>query len=455
MTKKTTITHEVLDAVPENRPDFSDSSPDWAAHKRSAAILRLLWNRKRFISRVTIAGMVLSALVAFLIPKRFESTAQLMPPDQQNSGMAMLAAAAGSAASNLGSAAGSSLGGMAGGLLGIKNSGDLFIGVLRSRTVEDDVINKFDLRRVYWDRYFEDARKELEKKTSISSDRRSGIISIQVTDRNPQRAAAIAQEYVDELNRVVAQVNTSSAHRERVFLEERLVEVKQDLESAEKRFSEFASKNTALDIPAQGKAMIEAAAALEGQLVATQTELGSLKQVYTEQNVRVRTMQARADELQRQLQKMGGKFDDPATATSQDDQSMYPSIRRLPLLGVNYADLYRNTRVEEAIFGSLTQQYELAKVEEAKETPSVKVLDSPAVPEKKSFPPRLLIILLGSVLGFSVALTVVFGAASWQNAHVDDPRKVLALEVIGTMKARFPGVSSNGSGHHPAMDEKF
>lgn len=437
-----------MDAELEKGPEFSDAREERAAQESLITSLRLLWNRRQFIFRCTVAGLVLSAVAAFLIPRRFDSTAQLMPPDQQNSGMAMLAAAAGSATSNLGSAAGSSLGGIAGGLLGIKNSGDLFIGVLRSRTVEDDLVNKFNLRKVYWDRYYEDARKDLEKKTDITPDRKSGIISIRVTDGDRRRAAAMVQEYVDELNRVMSDVNTSSAHRERVFLEERLVQVKQDLETAEKNFSEFASKNTALDIPAQGKAMIEAAAALEGQLVATQTELGSLRQIYTDQNVRVRAMQGRADELQRQLQKMGGKFDATPAPAGQDDQAVYPSIRKLPLLGVSYADLYRNTRIEEAVYGSLTQEYELAKVEEAKETPSVKVLDPPAIPEKSSFPPRLLILLTGIVLAFSVGVTWVFGSESWESTEPNDPRKAFALEVMGTVRATMPVPSRNGSNGH-------
>ena len=198
---------------------------------------------------------------------------------------------------------------------------------------------------------------------------------------------------------VVTQLNTSSAHRERVFLEDRLTQVKQDLETAEQNFSQFATKNTALDIPTQGKAMIEAAATLEGQLIAAQTELEGLKQVYADGNVRVRSTQARVDELRRQIEKsLGSKSGDPGTGNGQNRQSLYPSIRELPALGVGYADLYRNTKVQEAVFQTLTQEYELAKVQEAKETPSVKVLDPPNVPEKKSFPPRLLIVALGTAL---------------------------------------------------------
>ena len=205
--------------------------------------------------------------------------------------------------------------------------------------MQDDLINKFNLKRVYWDSRIEDARIDLGKHTDVFSDRKSGIITIQVTDTSPERAAAMGREYISELNQVVIQLNTSSAHRERVFLGDRLTQVKQDLESAEQRFSEFASKNTALDIPEQGKAMIQAAATMEGQLIAAQTELESLKQIYADGNVRVRSTQARVDELHRQLEKsLGEKSGDPSPSKAQDADSLYPTIRQLPVLGVSYAE---------------------------------------------------------------------------------------------------------------------
>jgi uncharacterized protein involved in exopolysaccharide biosynthesis len=412
---------------------------------RAVAAQRLVWTNRRFIFRVTAAGVLLSTLLAFLIPKRFASTTRLMPPDQGGSGMgmAMMAAASG----NVGSQLGSSLGAMAGNLLGLKSSSDLFIGILQSRTVQDDVINKFDLRKVYSDRRMEDARQDLVKNTGFSADRKSGIITIQVEDKSPTRAAAMAGEYVSELNQVVTQLNTSSAHRERVFLEDRLTQVKQDLESAEKNFSEFATKNTALDIPTQGKAMIEAAAVLEGQLIAAQTELEGLKQVYADGNVRVRSTQARVDELRRQIEKsLGNKSGDPGTGNGKNQRSLYPSIREIPALGVGYADLYRNTKIQEAVFQTLTQEYELAKVQEAKETPSVKVLDPPDVPEKISFPPRLLIITLGAVLAIVGSVSWIFGKRAWDQTEQEDPQKVFALEVIQAVQARLPWVATNGSG---------
>jgi capsule polysaccharide export protein KpsE/RkpR len=383
-------------------------------------------------------GLVLSIAVAFVIPNRFKSTARLMPPDQMDSSAAMLAAAASTKA-------GPGFGAVATNLLGLKSTGELFVGMLESRTIQDDIINRFDLRKLYRERLLEDARDDLAKNTSISEDRKSGIITIQVTDKSPQRAAAMAQQYVEELNRVVTQLNTSSAHRERVFLEERLAQVEQGLESAEKGFSEFASKNTAIDIQAQSKAMIDAAATLEGELIATQTELQGLKQIYADGNVRVRTTEARLEELRRQLQKIGGKSDITALPDSQSDASVIqPSIRQLPLLGVNYADLDRSAKVQEVVFETLTQEYELAKVEEAKQTPSVKVIDPPDVPGKKSYPHRLWIILL-STLGTGILGTIwVLGGAHWEEIDPQDPGKVLALEVFQAVKTGLPAAAISG-----------
>ena len=403
--------------------------------ERRVARLRLLWSARRLLLKCLACGMAVGLLIALLIPARYESTTRLMPPDnQQGGGIAgMLSAFTGGG----GGGGATALEGLAGNVLGVKTSGDLFIGVLQSRTVRDDLITKFNLRKLYWDRRWEDARDDLAKHTDISEDKKSGIIAIKVTDKSPQRAAAMAREYVDELNVVVTQLNTSAAHRERLFLEDRLSQVKQDLGHAEKDFSEFASKNMALDVPAQGKAMVEAAGSLEGELIAAQTELQGLKQIYTDSNVRVRSTQARVDELNRQLHKMGGSAGNTADARKSDDQPMYPSIRQLPLLGVTYADLLRRTKIQEAIFETLTQEYELAKVQEAKEIPSVKVLDPPDIPEKKSFPPRAKITVLCGLLAFILAILWILGSRTWHEADPHDPATAFAQEVVSDVRGQF------------------
>ena len=404
--------------------------------ERMLAKLRLLWNERGFLGRLTGIGLVLAVIVAFLIPKQFESTTRLMPPDSQsNASMAMLA--------SLSVKAGSGLGAFAGDLLGLKSSGDLFIGILQSRTVQDELIQRFDLRKVYGERLWQGARKKLAAHTGISEDRKSGIISITVNDRDPRRAAAMGQAYVDELNQLVADLSTSGAHRERVFLEERLKSVQQDLESAEKDFSQFASKNMALDITEQGKAMVTAAATLQGQLIAAQAELEGLKQIYSTNNVRVRSVEARISELKQQLDKVGGKGDDTNTDPSND--SLYPSIKKLPLLGVTYADMYRRTKVQEALFEALTQQYELAKVQEVREIPSVKVLDAPNIPEKKSFPPRVVIVLFSTFFSASFGVAWILGSHHWQQMDSQHPAKVVVLGVYGGAQSHLQQAAQNGS----------
>jgi len=421
-------------------PEIPDPESSWCAIISS---LRVVWDRRRLLARVALVAALVAALGSFLIPNRYTAMARLMPPDQMYSGTAMLAAAASAQAG-----AGSNLGSIAGDLLGLKNSGALFVGILQSRTIGDDLVNKFNLKKVYWDRRLEDARKDLMGYTYISEDRKSGIITIEVTDRSPQRAAALAGEYIDELDRLVARLNTSSARRERVFLEQRLQEVNRDLESAETGFSQFASKNTAIDIPAQGKAMIEAAATLEGHLIAAQTELQSLKQIYADENVRVRATQAKVNEFRRQLNKLGGMPNSAPAGDGENAASLYPSIRQLPLLGVNYADLYRNMKVQESVFETLTREFELAKVEEAKETPSVKVIDPPEIPEKKSSPQRLLLILAAVLASVGCGCAFLIGEERWKQVDREDPGKQLALEVFHALTLRWPKASTNG--HHLA-----
>lgn len=414
--------------------EFAGTDLNHAAFAR----LNFLWKQRRVIQRVTLAGLLAGTLLAFSLPKRYESTTQLMPPDSQsNSGVAMLAA--------LSAKTGGGLAPLAGDLLGIKSSGALFIGILRSRTVLDRLIDRFDLHHVYGTRYEQDVRAELSENTAISEDRKSGIISISVADRDPKRAAAIARAYVEELNQLVAELSTSSAHRERVFLEERLSGVKRDLDLASQDFSQFASKNKTIDLKEEARALLQGAATIEGELIAAETELKGLQATYTDNNVRVRSVQARIAELRRQMEKLGGPASEKAGLTADSADSTHPSLRNLPLLGVTYADLYRRMQIQEAVYESLTQQFELAKVQEAKETPSVKVLDPAAVPEHKSFPPRLLIMFLCTFLALVAASVFVLGRERWAEVDSQEPGKLLAQEVFQTLKAKMPWAPPNGS----------
>jgi uncharacterized protein involved in exopolysaccharide biosynthesis len=397
---------------------------DRPRHEQSALVncAVMLWRERALLARLLAAGGLLTLLIAFLVPNRYQSSTRLMSPDMRGSTSEVLM-------TGLLSRTGSGLAGLGANLLGLDNTGAMFIGVLNSRTVADNLVKEFDLNKVYRDRRDQDARADLAERTNISEDRKSEIITISVEDRDPKRAAALAAAYVDELNKLLAQVNTSSAHRERVFIEERLKVVRLELDTAAKQLSDFSTKTTTLDPKEQGKAMVEGVATLQGELIANETQLRGLQQIYTGNNVRIRSLQARISELRHQLARLRGSGAEPLPSTGDGDDSSYPTFRRLPALGATYADLYREVKLREAVFETLTQQYEMAKIAEAKEIPSVKVLDLANLPEKKSGPPRLVITVLGVMLSFAFGAVFVIGKATWKQLDPDDPRKRFASQV--------------------------
>jgi uncharacterized protein involved in exopolysaccharide biosynthesis len=398
-----------------------------------------IWRERRFILRATGYGLLLALLVSFLIPPKYQSTARLMPPEKQGlSGLAGLLAATGSD-----DKAGSLVGGLVSDAMGVKSPSALYVGVLKSSTIQDDLINRFDLRKVYRDKYMKDAREDLADSTDIDEDRKNGIITVTVSDRSPQRAQELAGAYVQKLNSLMADLDTSAAHRERVFLEGRLKKVKQDLDEASKELSEFSSQNLTLDVKEQGKAMVAGIATLEGQLIAAESQLSGLEQIYTANNVRVRSAQARVDELKRKLAELRGTNPVPDNGTG-DDFGI--SVAALPKLSVTYYDLFRRVKIEETVFEILTKQYELSKVNEAKELPTIRALDEPLVPETKSTPKRFLIVFIGTLLVAVLATGYVVGIAQWRSIDPSDPFSLFGLEMragfaddFDYVRSRLPG----------------
>ncbi|MGE5323685.1 MAG: lipopolysaccharide biosynthesis protein, partial [Actinomycetota bacterium] len=299
-----------------------------------------------------------------------------------------------------------------------------FIKVLQSRTVEDDVVNRFELRKHYHTQYWEEARNKLESNTSIEEDKKSGVIMISVRDRDPQFAAALAGGYVDALDHVMSQVSTSAARRERIFIEQRLADEKKALEAAEEKFSRFSSSNMALNIPEQTRVMVESAARLQGELIAARSEMEGLRQVYTPENTRVKTVQARINELERALAKINtGEATGGTSATNP-----YPSIKNLPLVGVTWTDLYRSTKIHETVYELLTQQYEIARIQEARELPTVKVLDKPTVPEERH-PSIPTVTAIGTLISIALASLGFLLQRRWRAWLPDDPRRLLLARI--------------------------
>lgn len=415
------------------------------AHPATWAIRgMLLWKNRRMLLRVVAIALVVSLGIAFSIPKQYKSVARIMPPDQQSPGTMLLAALA-SRGGGLGM-----LNSLAGNFLGEHTTTALFIDLLRSGTVSGHLIDRFDLQRVYHKRYRIDTAKHLARITNITDDKKSGVITIEVEDTDRTRARDLAQGYLDELNKLVTQTNTSAAHRERLFIEQRLHTVQADLERAQLELSEFSSKNSTVDIKEQTRAMVDAGARLQANLLIEQSGLESLRQLYGDGNVRVRETEARIAALQQELGKMTGSSaplpaegaeGSSATGDSDDKGELYPPLRQLPRLAVPYADLYRRVTVQETVFELLTQQYELARIEEAKDIPVVSVIDPPGIPEKKSFPPRLLVALLLTAIAFACAAAFVLVRDRWLKVDASDPRKMLASEILAVWRRRRDSVA--------------
>jgi uncharacterized protein involved in exopolysaccharide biosynthesis len=390
-------------------------------------LVTLVWQRRRWLAAVVGIGMALTVGIALLIPNEYTSTAQLMPPDQQAlSSTSMLSAA-------LTGAAGLLAPSVSGGLMSQRTPGETSIGILSSRTTLDEIVNRFDLRRVYHDKLFADARKDLLSRTTFTEDKKSGIIAITVTDRDKARARDIAKAYIEELDNLVNSLSTSSARRERLFLEQRLKSIKAELDESSLALSQFSSRNATLDLQRQGEATVEAAGKLQGELIAAESELSGLRAIYADDNVRVREVRGRIDELQSQLRKMSGQGES-ANSSDLTAGQMLPSIRQLPLLGFTYYDLLRQVTIQETLYETLTKQYELAKVQEAKEIPPIKVLDEPDLPEKKSSPHRSIITLIGGLLSALAGVVWVFTHSFWEIVGESERSRAFRAALLRSIK---------------------
>lgn len=424
----------VATTVPIYPPSLPDMEPPHQETNGRIAKLWLLWNERPLFWGVAWKTFVVAVVVSFLLPKHYEAGVKVVPGENSTSGMMGLPAKLG----NMGGSSvssGISLALDASGLLGGKTSTAFYVEILKSRSLRDHIIDEFDLRERYWKtgrwwpRSYYDTRKKLANFTDIEEDKKSNVITLTVTDYDRNTAAQIANAYVTELNRAAAGLNTGEAHRERVFLENRLQEAKQDLDRTALALSQYSSKNTIMDPQDQGRAMMDAAARVQGEIIATEAELKGLEQIYSDDNVRVRTLKARLETLRSKLHAMAGK-----QAEAQGSSTDYPSMSTLPILGYRYSDLYRQTKIQEAIYEFLTQQYETAKIEEAKELPSVRVMDPAVPPEKKTSPHRVLIWISSVLAGMVLTVFWVLGKNSWEQMPADDSRRLLAADVAAEIR---------------------
>jgi uncharacterized protein involved in exopolysaccharide biosynthesis len=370
-----------------NSPSTGTEAPSESEEISVIDLLITLAKHKKLLLGLPFGAAVLAAIVTLLLPNVYTATAKILPPQQsQPSAMATLGQLG--ALANIAGAGGA-----------LKNPNDIYIGMLRSRTLADRLIARFDLKKVYGKDTLTATRAALEEASRVSYGK-EGIISIDVDDRDPKRAAALANAYVDELYQLTQTLAVTEASQRRLFFEKQLQLARSQLTEAEVVLRKTQEETGLIKLDDQGKAIIEAFARLRAEVVAKEVQLGAMRSFATESNPdRVRVQQELA-ELRSQLAKMENN------KTSRGDVLM--PTGQVPGAGLEYVRKLRDVKYYEAIFELLAKQYEAAKVDEARDTSMIQVLDKAIEPEKRSKPQRTLTVLLTGMVVALLSLVLVF-----------------------------------------------
>ena len=369
-------------------------------------LLIVLAKRKRLIAAITIGAAVLAGIVSLLLPNRYTATTKILPPQQSQSASSML----------LNQLAGGGMGplaALAGSSLGLKNPSDIYIGILKSRSIQDALIQQFNLMSVYRDKRLSDTRKDLSGYSDIVAEK-EGLISISVEDKDPRRAAAVANAYVDDLRQVTQHLAISEASQRRLFFEQQVQQAKEDLSNAELALKETEQKTGMIQLDSQAKAVIEAIGNLRAQVAAKEVQLQAMQSFATEQNPQRILVQQQVAGLREQLRKLEGQAGgdgDPVLGTG-----------KIPGAGLEYVRKLRDVKYYETIFELLAKQYEAAKIDESREAAVIQVLDQATEPDRKSSPKRLLIIALCAICGLMLGCVSALISEAVARVQLDPQR---------------------------------
>jgi len=357
-------------------------------------LLLVVVRRRRLIVRLTVGLTLIAVAVSFLLPNKYTATTAILPPQQGGSTGATLMAQL----SGLGSVAS-----LAGGALGLKNPNDLQVALLKSQTVEDAMIDRFHLMDLYRAKRRSDARLKLEKRVEIENGAKDGLIRISVTDRDPRRAADMANGYVEEFKKFSSTLAVTEASQRRLFFEQQLSQAKDNLASAEEDLKRTEQKTGVLQLDSQDRALIESVAQLRAQIAAKEVQIRAMQSFAAGENPDLAMAEQELQGLKAEEAKMG------ATPSGASDAPLIPK-GVMQQSGLEYVRKLRDVKYFETIFDLLARQYEAAKVDEARQGAVVQVVDPALVPDHHSSPKRTLIVLGAVVLGILLGVVWAFVA---------------------------------------------
>jgi len=358
-------------------------------------LLIVLAKRKRIVLGVPFVVAIAAAIISFFLPNIYTGTTRIMPPQQS-------ASAASALLNQLGGALGG-LGGLAGGALGVRSPSDLYVGMLKSRTVADNLIARFDLNKVYRQELQSGTRLALQDRSSITAGR-EGIITVEVDDKDPKRAADLTNAYVDELTKLTKVLAVTEASQRRLFFERQLLQAKDNLTAAEMTARQGLQKGGLAQVDAQGRSMIEVTARLRAQVSVKEVQIGAMRTFAAEGNPELQRTQQELEALRRELARVEGSS--PIAALGKGDATGNTGLNNLGRL--------RDVKYYEFLYELLAKQYELARIDEAKDATIIQIMDKAIEPDRKSKPKRALIVLVSTLVALfaSIAWALVREAAA-------------------------------------------
>ncbi|MCL2660641.1 MAG: Wzz/FepE/Etk N-terminal domain-containing protein [Acidobacteriaceae bacterium] len=380
-------------------------------------LLVVIARRKRMILLVTLAGALLACVAAFLLPARYTAVTRIMPPQQNQS----VAAAIMGQLGGLGT-----LANVNGGMLpGLRDPNAIYVGLLESHTVERDLVKRFDLMKVYHQRFLSSAVKTLDDNTAITSGK-STLIVISVVDKDPRRSADLANAYVEELRQLTQGLAVTEAGQRRLFFEQQLEQTKNHLADAEVALRQTQQKTGVIELSGQARATIEAVANMRAEIASKEVELQAMETFATSQNPDRQRAEQQLEGLRGQLAKLEQQQNsgngDIAVPTSE-----------VPNVSLEYVRRLRDVRYQEALFDTLARQFEIAKLDEAKNAALIQVVDYAGVPDRRSSPRRLLIVVVATVLFFLIGVFWSLFSAGWGRLKQDAQKQ----EQISELRSAF------------------
>lgn len=356
-------------------------------------LLIVLAKHKMLVLGLPFVVAILAVGISLLLPNIYTGTTKILPPQQSQSGASAMLAQLGG------------LAGLAGGA--VKSPNDLYIGMLKSRTVSDNLIQRFGLMQVYEAKYPSQARKELAGVTNISAGK-DGIIAIEVDDKDPKRAAELANAYVDELFKLTKVLAVTEASQRRLFFERQFEQARDNLGKAEAVARVALERGGLIQVEGQGRAIVETTARLRGQITVKEVQIGAMRTFAADSNPDLKLAQNELESMKRELARIEGRSINRSGNARESDNS-----------GIDSVGLLRNVKYQETVYELLAKQFEIAKIDEAKDSAVVQVMDRAIEPDYKSKPKRALIVLLSALAALFIGILWAFVREAMAKAKAD------------------------------------